>query len=223
MAADRKPVLLVGSSTQALIVLDILEKIGTYDVVGVTTEDREVQDFCGIPVLGGNDDLPRLYDEGLRTAALGVGGWIDNGPRIRVYRRLKDLGFEVVSAIHPSTIVGRQVEIGEAVTIYASVALDPQSSLGCNTIVGTNSFIGHETKVGDHVLISGGVMVGGRVTIGDEAVLSIGCTIVSGVNVGAGALVAAGAAVVKDVEPHTAVAGVPARFWREHRRAAKEA
>ena len=66
-------------------------------------------------------------------------------------------------------------------------------------------------------------MVGGRVTIGDEAVLSIGCTIVSGVNVGAGALVAAGAAVVKDVEPHTAVAGVPAKFWREHGRAAKKA
>jgi sugar O-acyltransferase (sialic acid O-acetyltransferase NeuD family) len=223
MAADRRPVLLVGSSTQALIVLDILEKIGTYDVVGVTTEDREVQEFCGIPVLGGNDDLPRLYDEGLRTAAVGVGGWTDNRQRIRIYRRLKEIGFELVSAVHPSTIVGRQVEVGEAVTVYSAVSLEPQSSLGCNTIVGANCSIGHETRVGDHVLISGGVDLGGRVTIGDGAVLSLCCTVVSGVNVGAGALVAAGAVVVKDVEAHTAVAGVPARFWREHGSAEEEA
>jgi UDP-perosamine 4-acetyltransferase len=215
--ASREQVLLVGSSTQALIALDILEKMGIYDVVGVTTEDPEVREFCGLPVLGGNDDLPRLFQEGIRRAAIGVGGWIDNGPRIRLYHRLKDLGFELVSPIHPATIIGRQVELGEAVTTYASVAIDPQSKVGCNSIIGTNSFVGHETQVGDHVLISGGVMVGGRVTIGDQAVLSIGCTIVSGVNIGAGALVAAGAAVVKDVEPHTAVAGVPARFWREHR------
>lgn len=222
MAASRERVLLVGSSTQALIALDVLEKLGVYDVVGVTTEDKSITEFCGLPVLGGNADLPRLFDEGIRSAAIGVGGWTDNRARVGLYRRLKEIGYRLVSPIHPSTIIGRQVEIGEAVTVYASVAIDPQSTIGDNTIIGTNSFVGHETKVGNHVLISGGVMVGGRVTIGDSALLSIGCTIVSGVSVGAGALVAAGAVVVKDVEPHTAVAGIPARFWREHGAPAQE-
>lgn len=213
MAARGESVILLGSGGHALVVLDILQAMGIAELAGVVTQDEKVREFCGLPLLGREADLPRLHQEGYRRVAIGVGGFTDNAARIRIYRRLKELGFETVSAIHPSTIRGRGVEIGEAAAICGGVTLNPAVRIGVNTIIYTNASVDHETRIGDHVLISAGVTVGAYAAIGDESVLSLGSSIVSGMRVGAGALVAAGAVVVEDVEPGGRVAGVPARPW----------
>jgi acetyltransferase-like isoleucine patch superfamily enzyme len=49
------------------------------------------------------------------------------------------------------------------------------------------------------------------IVIEDDVWLGASAVITDGVRVGKGAVVAAGAVVVKDVPPHTVVAGVPAR------------
>lgn len=59
-----------------------------------------------------------------------------------------------------------------------------------------------------------------RTTIGNDVWIGAGAIIKQGVVIGDGAIVAAGAVVVKDVDPYTIVAGVPAkelkkRFSRE--------
>ena len=50
------------------------------------------------------------------------------------------------------------------------------------------------------------------IVIEDDVWLGAGAVITDGVRVGRGAVVAAGAVVTSDVEPHTVVGGVPARF-----------
>ena len=52
------------------------------------------------------------------------------------------------------------------------------------------------------------------ITIGDHVLIGARCIILKGVTIGEGAVVAAGSIVTKDVEPHTLVAGNPARFVR---------
>jgi acetyltransferase-like isoleucine patch superfamily enzyme len=49
------------------------------------------------------------------------------------------------------------------------------------------------------------------VRIDDDAYLGAAVTVLPGVHIGAGAIVAAGAVVTRDVAPHSAVAGVPAK------------
>ena len=52
------------------------------------------------------------------------------------------------------------------------------------------------------------------VTIDDDAWLGAGCIILPGVTVGRSAIVGAGSIVSRSVEPHTIVAGVPAKLVR---------
>ncbi len=217
MARGSSPLILIGSGGHALMVLDILRATDAGEIAGVVTQDEAVGEFCGLPVLGSETDLPRLRDGGIRRIAIGVGGFTDNRARTRVYRVVKELGFEVVSAIHPSAVVAPGVVMGEAAMLCAGVVLNPGVSVGSNTLVYTNSLVDHETRVGDHVLISSGVTVGAYASIGDDAVLCMGCTVVSGMRVGEGALVAGGAVVVKDVEAGGCVAGVPARSWQRRK------
>jgi acetyltransferase-like isoleucine patch superfamily enzyme len=53
------------------------------------------------------------------------------------------------------------------------------------------------------------------ITIEDDVWLGASAIITDGVRIGKGAVVAAGAVVTKDVEPHTVVAGVPARMIKK--------
>jgi UDP-perosamine 4-acetyltransferase len=215
MPARGESVILLGSGGHALMVLDILRAAGDAPVAGVVTEDASAKTFEGLPVLGNEQDLPRLRGEGFGRVAIGVGGFTDNRARIRLYGLVKDLGFALVSAIHPAAIVARGVPVGEAAMLCAGVIVSPGSSIGANTLIYTNSLVEHQTRVGDHVLISSGVTVGANASIGDDTVLSMGCTVISGVRVGERTLVAAGAVVVKDIEPGSKVAGLPARPWEE--------
>lgn len=53
------------------------------------------------------------------------------------------------------------------------------------------------------------------VKIDDNVVMGANAVVIEGVHVGAGAVIAAGAVVTHDVEPHTMVAGVPAKVIKK--------
>ena len=164
----KEKVVLLGSGGHAKCVLDILEEMDSYEIIGVTTKDEAKKDFCGYPVLGNNETLQDLYMEGIRHIALGVGGYTDNNQRKALYTKLKQLGFSVVSAIHPSAMISKTVSLGEGNVIFSGVIIIPDAQVGNNVIVASGSNIGHEVIIEDHVLISTGVTLGANIKIQDR-------------------------------------------------------
>jgi acetyltransferase-like isoleucine patch superfamily enzyme len=55
----------------------------------------------------------------------------------------------------------------------------------------------------------------GPITVQDDAWLGTGCIIMPNVTIGRGAVVGAGSLVIRDIEPLTIVAGVPAKFIKK--------
>jgi sugar O-acyltransferase (sialic acid O-acetyltransferase NeuD family) len=207
----KEKVVLLGSGGHAKCVLDILEEMDSYEVIGVTTQDEAIKDFCGYPVLGNNETLQDLYMDGIRYIALGVGGYTDNNLRKALYTKLKQIGFAVVSAIHPSAIISKTFSLGEGNIIFSGVIILPDVQVGNNVVIASGSNIGHEVIIEDHVLISTGVTIGANIKIQEGALISMGATIVSGVTVGRNAFIAAGAVVITDIEENAKVYGIPAR------------
>ncbi|KAH6557189.1 hypothetical protein KP509_1Z129600 [Ceratopteris richardii] len=84
---------------------------------------------------------------------------------------------------------------------------------------GTGVVIGETAVVGDRVSMLQGVTLGGtgkiagdrHPKIGEGVLIGAGATILGNITVGRGAMVAAGSLVLKDVPPHSMVAGTPAR------------
>ena len=206
-----KDVIIIGSGGHAKVVTDILEQIGEYTIVGMSTEDRSVWNRLGYPVLGDDSVLHRHFEEGVRHAAIGVGGFRDNRLREKLYHMAKAVGFQLVSAVAPSAVISRRSLIGDGNTIFPNVTINTEVVTGSNVIVATGSTIDHETVIEDHVLLSAGVHVGANVTIKTGALIALGANIVSGVTIGENALVAAGATVVSDIQPNTVVYGTPAK------------
>jgi UDP-perosamine 4-acetyltransferase len=210
MAKSNDPVVVLGGGGHAKVVVDILEEMGLYEIMGLVTKDA-IGTLPGYKVLGDDGVLPDLLAQGVTRAAMGIGGFTTNSLRRQVYERAKSLGFEMVTVVHPSAVIAGGVSIGEGSVIFPGVVLNTQVRVGENVVVATGSTVDHETVVEANALISAGVTVGANVIIQEGALLAIGSTVVSGVSIGCRAVVGAGAVVLDDVPDGVTVGGVPAR------------
>ena len=208
----KKKVVVLGSGGHAKVVIEIIQAMGTFDLIGVTTLDPLITDsFFGVPVLGNDSILPKLRKEGVETVAIGIGGYTNNNIRKEVYLNAKNLGFNCVAVVHPTAIISPSAKIGEGSVIFPGAIIHTDSVIGNNVIVATGSTIDHDTKISDHVLVSAGVSVGANVQIGESSLLAIGSTVITGMKIGTHCLIAAGAVVVKNVLDGQKIYGVPGK------------
>ncbi|HSV88017.1 MAG TPA: NeuD/PglB/VioB family sugar acetyltransferase [Bacteroidales bacterium] len=208
----KQDIILVGSGGHAKVVVDIMDEMGSFNIVGITSKELNPGSvFQGYPVLGNDSVLSEYQRRGIKYVAMGIGGYRDNSQRKNVFEFIKALGLSFINIIHPSAIVSKTVKLGEGVVIFPGAVLNTDVFVGNNTIIATGSTIDHETEIGNHVLVSAGVTVGAYSKIEDNVLIALGAKIISGVYIKANALVAAGAVVVKDVEKSERVFGIPAK------------
>lgn len=106
-------------------------------------------------------------------------------------------------------VIGRDVEIGQHCSI-AQGTIEP-TFLDDHVKVDDCVFIAHNVQVGRGSFVIAGAEVSGSVRVGERVWISPEATIINQVTIGDDALVGIGAVVVRDVEPNTVVAGVPAK------------
>jgi UDP-perosamine 4-acetyltransferase len=198
------------------VVIEILHLMGGYDLVGLLDADPALwgSEVLGVPVLGGDVLLTEIYQQGVRTAFIGVGTVKRSEPRRRLYEQARYAGFKTAGAIHPRAIISPTAKIGDGPTIMAGAVINPDASVGDNVIINTGAIIEHDCMIGNHVHVATGARLAGSIKIGDGAHVGIGATIREGIRIGRGSIVGAGAVVVHDVPDFVLVVGVPAKIKR---------
>jgi sugar O-acyltransferase (sialic acid O-acetyltransferase NeuD family) len=205
-------VVVIGAGAHAAIVIDILELMGKYEIIGVTSDiperdNKKIQ----YPFLGTNDILKDLKTQGIYHAAIGIGGYQENNSRKRIFLQLKEMGFKCTSNIHPSAIISRYSTIGEGCTIFPGVIINTGVTIGDDVVIATGTSIDHDTVIHDHALLSAGVNIGGNDIVGEGTLVAIGATVISGITIGSDCLVAAGSTVINNIPNNSIVFGTPAR------------
>lgn len=203
-------IVIVGSGDHARVVLEALRASG-HEAAGFVeaTAGRSRGEFVnGLPVLGALDEPAWIQSAGAEEFVVAIG---DNGVRRAAFEQCQALGLRALPIVHPSATVLAGAEVGPGSQVCAGAVIGLDAHLGGNVIVNTLASIDHDCRVGAHAFIAPGVHVAGRVTVGDGARIGIGAVVREGIHVGEWATVAAGATVIRDVEPHQRVAGVPAR------------
>lgn len=125
--------------------------------------------------------------------------------------------------IEPGAIIRDLVEIGDNCVIMMGAVLNIGAVIGKKTMIDMNVVVGGRAVVGDNCHIGAGTVLAGvieppsadPVIIEDDVLIGANAVVLEGVKVGKGAVVAAGSIVVKDVEPYTVVAGVPAKLIKK--------
>lgn len=125
--------------------------------------------------------------------------------------------------IEPGAIIRDMVEIGDHCVIMMGAVLNIGAVIGERTMIDMNVVVGGRAIVGKNCHIGAGTVLAGvieppsadPVIVEDDVLIGANAVVLEGVKIGKGAVVAAGSIVVKDVEPNTVVAGVPAKFLKK--------
>ena len=217
MRETRMRVIGLGAGGHAKVVIETLRLVGGYELAGLVDSKRELwgTEVLGVPVLGDDSLLPRLYDEGARHAFIGLGSAGDTRPRRRLYEQACRQGFQIVPAIHPQAIISPSAQIGQGPTIMAGAIINAAARLGDDVIVNTGAIVEHDCVIGSHVHIATGARLASTVHVGDGTHIGVGAIVRQCIHIGRHSIVGAGAVVVDDVPDGVVVVGVPARVLRK--------
>ena len=81
-----KKIVVIGSGGHAKVVIDLIEQLSTYEIIGVLTHEK-IPFFCDYPVIGSDEQAQTILDNGCKLAALGVGGFRNNTLRKSIFNK----------------------------------------------------------------------------------------------------------------------------------------
>src|SRR5947209_4435020 len=117
MPSREKDVLIIGAGGHGAVVLDILRVGGQHNPAGFIDADPALagKSIAGIPVIGPLNLLPKLRKE-FTKAIIAIG---DNRIRHSYAQKLTAAGFELINAIHPSSVISRTAVLGNNIVAAA--------------------------------------------------------------------------------------------------------
>jgi UDP-perosamine 4-acetyltransferase len=203
----------IGAGGHAKVVIEILRSASQHEIVGLVDQNGDLCNtlILGIRVLGNDNLLSELKQQGVAGAFIGVGGVADTRGRRELYEQTVRLGFTVVDAIHTAACVSPSAKLGNGITVMSGAIVGAEAQLGKNVIVNSGAIVEHDCVIGDHVHIAPGAMLSGGANVEEGAHVGIGAVVLQQRRIGAHAVVGAGAVVISDVPPRTTVVGMPAR------------
>lgn len=217
-----KNIILIGGGNQAHYTIDIINKEGKYNIIGIIDSIHDIgSDRFGYKVLGRQEDIVKLKEQyNIEGGVISIG---DNWVRYYVSSQIKKQipNFNFVNAIHPSVIIGDNVQLGKGVVMMAGCIINPKSKIGDFTFFATGAQIDHDCNIKDYSSISAGSITGGYVTLGEFSAITLGVTIVDRLKIGKNTVIGAGSLILKDIPDNVLVYGNPARIVRTRKEGEK--
>jgi sugar O-acyltransferase (sialic acid O-acetyltransferase NeuD family) len=202
----RKKLLIIGANGHGKVVADLAIKLNRWLSVAFLDDDKNINTSMSLEVLGTSNEASKYIEE--YEIFVGIG---NNAIRQKVQEMLETIGAKIPILIHPTAIIGEQVEIGSGTAVMAGAIVNCCTKIGKGCIVNTGSTIDHDNSIEDFVHISPGSHLAGTVKIGKGSWLGIGSVVSNNINITNDCKVGAGSVVVKDIFEPGVYIGAPAK------------
>lgn len=211
---EEKKIFILGVGHNTPVYIELAEACG-YQVAGLYHFNNERTDeiYFGYKILGSFDDLFMKNKLDGICFALSQG---DNKIRRDVFYRIKNMGGEIPTLIHPTATVSKFSKLGTGVIIHINAVVHPDVTIGENTVLSYNTAISHSSQVGSHCYLAFNAMIGAYTQVGDLVFFGIGAKTISGKveYIHDGAYIGAGSLVTKSINAYNVVMGSPAKVIR---------
>ena len=195
-------IIIVGNSIAADIDYGFLEQDKRYEVVCFAVDKKYIdgKSKFGLDELDINL-LKSRYNCEEHKVVLGVGYNNLNQNREVIYNRIKNLGYEIETYIHPSAVVHENVSIGEGSMVLSNSVVEPFAKIGVNSFIWSYCTIAHHSEVQSHCWIASNTVLSGEATIKGFSFVGVNCTIVNKVTVESLNIIGAGSLITKNTKP----------------------
>ncbi|WP_044409898.1 NeuD/PglB/VioB family sugar acetyltransferase [Thiomicrospira microaerophila] len=167
-------ILLIGAGGHCKACIDVIEQSGQWQIAGIV--DRKgsgVEDVLGYPVIGCDEDLPRLRQE-FDYAFVTVGQLGSVELKIKLFNHLKALGFKQPGLVSPLAYVSKHAQIGEGTIVMHYAMLNASARVASNCIINSHALIEHDALIEDHCHVSTGAKINGGAQLGQACFVGSG-------------------------------------------------
>ncbi len=202
-----------GSGGHGKVVLDILLEFGA-DVAGFIDDDtsKKGQKIRGVEVL---EDCSCLKEKKQISVALGIG---NNKIRQEKFNKVINMGYSVINALHPKSIIARDVKLGKGIVIMPGAVVNSGSIIEDGVVVNTGATVDHDCHLSRFCQIWPGAHLAGTVSVGESSYIGTGASIIQNLIIGKNVMIGSGAAVIENIPDNVTVVGVPAKVIKERQK-----
>lgn len=167
----KNKILLIGGGGHCKSCIDVIELEGKFQISGIIDDflhESGTKEVLGYPILGKDKDLQSLRDR-YQYAFVTIGQIETPLPRIKLYSKLKALGYIIPTIISPLSHIAKNVKIDEGTIVMHHALLNTSSKIGKMCIVNTKALIEHDCMVEDFCHISTGAILNGSCQVGEKS------------------------------------------------------
>lgn len=198
--------LLYGASGHSKVIIDCLN--ATRQKVEIIFDDDESKKtFSGIEVV--NNYSSEILPEEEIIIAIG-----ENLIRKKISEKIKH---RYGKAIHPSSIICDNVEVGEGSVVFHNAVIQSSASIGRHAIINTSASIDHDCIIEDFAHVSPNATLSGNVKIGEGTHIGSAAVVIPNMKIGKWCKIGAGAVIIKDIPDYSVVVGNPGRIIKENK------
>lgn len=211
-----KKVILAGNAITANILHGYLSQDNRYEVVGLTVDDdfidmNGVPDIRSIPL----SNIASTYNPQDHAVIMAMGYNDINRSRESMFNRLKAMGYQIESYVHPDAKVYTHHPLGEGCIILPSAVIEPHVKVGANSMIWANVTLAHHSSIEEHCWVASGAVISGQATVKRNTFIGVNATIVNEIVVDEYCIIGAGALITKNTKPssvHLARSGEELRY-----------
>jgi acetyltransferase-like isoleucine patch superfamily enzyme len=206
---DDKSLVLIGAKSFSSSIISILSRSYEYSVVGILVSPKDESligtHFHGIEIIGTDDffTLTKLYSLGLKHVFLAYGSFFSLPSRLDKYNEVTKIGFILPVIIHPSSVIGDFVTLGQGTYIGPLANIGNNVTIGANSIVLDSVILAHDSIIKENVYLSPGCILAGGVEVGVNSIIGMGVTIYLGIKIGDNSIINNGINVFENVNSKT--------------------
>jgi sugar O-acyltransferase (sialic acid O-acetyltransferase NeuD family) len=212
-----KKILIYGASSQARIVIKMIEELCLGEIVLIYDPTLPHPSFStSVRFSNKKEELNSLISE-LKIDNFHVCiGNTYGFARVKISEYLLKQRIKPLSIISKNAIIDETANLNSGVLIMPGAIVHKYAFLGDYTLINSGAIIEHEVYIGNGVHVMSGSVITGRAKLDDYSTIGANSTILPDVVVGKDAIVGAGGIAVKDVPPSHIVVGTPAIFLKNH-------
>ena len=202
-----KKVVIIGAGGHAKVIADIIIKSGD-EVVGFLDDNIEKDTIVidNYKVIGKTKDCLKLKEDKELYFIIAIGNNFIRKDISKTYN------LNYYTAIHPTAVIGMQVQIEKGTVIMANSCINSNTKIGKHCIINTGAIVEHDNIIEDYVHISPNATLCGTVTIREGTHIGAGSVIKNNVTITNNCIIGAGGVVVKNIEESGTYVGVPAKL-----------
>ena len=195
---------IIGAGGNEKVIIDIIIKRGD-EYVGFLDDNIEKGPIIidNYKVIGTIEDCLKLKENKKLYFIIAIGNNLTRKDIAEKYN------LNYYTAIHPTAIIGMQVQIEKGTVIMANTCINPNTKIGKHCIINTGAIVEHDNIIEDYVHISPNATLCGTVNVGEGTHIGAGSVIKNNVTITNNCIIGAGAVVVKDIIKSGTYVGVP--------------